>query len=92
MRAAAAVLGGEPVDLLTDGIFKPTSHDENGTPTGYCFTNNGENLRFVNLNAGKGASPEDILKNMDQNIGKFQCDLPEFDTSEHDRWLAATVN
>ena len=84
-----AVLGGEPVDLIIDGIFKPSSIDEQGNPTGYCFKNNGDNLKFVNLNAAAGTSPEAIMQHMDSDISKFQCDLPEFDTSEHDQWLSA---
>ena len=84
-----AVLAGEPADLIIDGIFKPSSLDEQGNPTGFCFRNNGDNLRFVNLNAGAGPSPEEIMQHMDSDISKFQCDLPEFDTSEHDQWLSA---
>ena len=84
-----AILGGEPVDLITDGIFKPSSFDEKGIPSGYCFKNNGDDLKFVNLNAGLGVSPEEIMKNMSTDISLFDCDLPVFDTSEHDQWLAA---
>ncbi len=83
-----AVLNGEPVDLITDGIFKPSSMDENGNPIGYCFKNNGKDIKFVNLNAGMGSSPEEIIKNMNTDLSKFDCDLPDFDTSEHDKWLA----
>ena len=83
-----AVLGGEPVDIITDGIFKPSSLDENDKPIGYCFKNNGDNILFVNLNAGMGDSPEAMAKNMDNDMSKFDCDLQSFDTSEHDKWLA----
>jgi hypothetical protein len=83
----SAILEGEPVDLVTDGIFKPTSVDENGNLTGYCFRNNGSAIRFLNLNAGLGVSPEEIMKNMDSDISPFQCDLPQFDTGKHDDWL-----
>jgi len=82
-----AVLGGQPVDIVTDGIFKPSSFNEAGAPTGYCFKNNGD-ITFVNLNAHLGASPEEIVKNMDTDISKFDCDIPNFDTSEHNSWLA----
>lgn len=82
-----AVLGGQPVDIVTDGIFKPSSINEAGVPSGYCFKNNGD-VSFVNLNAHLGASPEEIAKNMDTDISKFDCDMPNFDTSEHDSWLA----
>ncbi|MFK7981920.1 MAG: parallel beta-helix domain-containing protein [Saprospiraceae bacterium] len=83
-----AILKGEPVDIITDGIFKPTSIGENGQATGYCFKNNGDNIKFVNLNAGMGDSPEAMAKNMDTDLSKFDCDLQSFDTSEHDKWLA----
>ncbi len=82
-----AVLGGEPADIVTDGIFKPSSLDENGKPVGYCFRNNGD-VKFINLNVGMGAAPEDIVKNMNTDMSLFDCDLPSFDTSEHDKWLA----
>jgi len=82
-----AVLGGEPADIITDGIFKPSSLDENGKPIGYCFKNNGD-VKFINLNAGMGATPADIVKNMNTDMSLFDCDLPSFDTSEHDKWLA----
>jgi len=82
-----AVLGGEPADIITDGIFKPSSLDENGKPIGYCFKNNGD-VKFINLNAGMGAAPEDIAKNMTTDMSLFDCELPSFDTSEHDKWLA----
>ncbi len=85
-----AVLGGEPVDLITDGIFKPSSMDENGRPTGYCFKNNGTDVKFVNLNAGLGQAPEDMMQNKTTDISLFDCELPEFDTSQHDAWLAAS--
>jgi parallel beta-helix repeat protein len=83
-----AILGGEPVDIITDGIFKPSSLDENGQPKGYCFKNNGDNIKFINLNAGLGVEPEKLMKNMDTDISKFDCDLDDFDTSDHDKWLA----
>ncbi len=83
------VLGGQPVDLIIDGIFNPASIDENGMPQGYCFKNNGENIKFVNLNAGMGASPEEMFSNKSEDMSPFDCELPAFDTSEHNQWLAA---
>ena len=84
----SAIHNGEPVDIITDGIFEPTSLDDQGFPVGYCFRNNGDDIKFINLNAGLGITPEEIMKNMDSDISRFQCDLPEFDTSEHDQWLS----
>ena len=83
-----AVLGGQAVDIVTDGIFKPSTIGEDGKPSGYCFKNNGE-VKFVNLNAGMGAKPEEIAKNMNTDISPFDCELSSFDTSEHDSWLAS---
>ena len=83
------ILGGEPVDLITDGIFKPESYNEEGQPQGYCFSNNGENLKFVNLNAGMGPAPQDMARNMNTDLAPFNCELPTFDTSEHASWLDA---
>ncbi len=78
---------GTPVDLITDGIFKPSAIDADGNPQGYCFTNNGESLRFLNLNAGLGASPAEMMQNQSTDLAPFDCSLPAFDTSEHDTWL-----
>ncbi len=75
------LLGGEAYDLIIDGILKP------GEPSSYCFTNNGD-ITFVNLNAGLGTALEDMTKNMNNDLSKFDCALPDFDTSEHDAWLA----
>lgn len=83
-----AVLGGRPADIIIDGIFKPSSLDENGRPGGYCFKNNGDNIRFVNLNVSGELNPESIAKNMTTDLSVFDCELPSFDTSEHDKWLA----
>ena len=77
-----SVLGGKAYDLITDGIFKP------GEEMSFCFANNGD-ISFINLNAGLGSEPEQILKNMSTDMSMFECDLPSFDTSEHDEWLAS---
>ncbi len=82
-----ALLQGESFDIVIDGIFKPSTLDENGNPTGICFRNNGD-VSFVNLNAGMGASPEEMAKNMSQDMSLFECNLESFDTKEHDEWLA----
>ncbi len=81
------ILGPEPVDLIIDGIFKPTAVDAAGNPQGYCFKNNGENIRFVNLNAGLGGAPEEMAQNKNSDLSLFDCELPPFDTSAHDSWL-----
>lgn len=83
-----ALFEGKSFDIIIDGIFKPSSLDENGNPTGFCFKNNGD-ITFVNLNAGKGATPEAIAQNMDMDLSKFDCEMNGFDTKKHDEWLAA---
>lgn len=82
------VTDGKGADIIIDGIFKPELPDNNGNASSYCFRNNGDNLEFINLNAGMGATPEEMMKNKDTNYAKFDCELPSFDTSEHDKWLA----
>ena len=85
----SAILGGGPVDLIIDGIFNPASLDDSGMPQGYCFTNNGDNLKFVNLNAAMGSAPEEMAQNKSSDMSPFDCELPAFDTSEHNKWLEA---
>jgi len=80
------ILGGKAYDIIIDGIYKPGS-EVDGRVTSYCFTDNGD-VSFINLNAGMGATPEDMAKNMDSDMSKFDCSLPIFDTDEHDQWLA----
>lgn len=80
-------LGGKAYDLMVDGIFDPSTAGVNGKPTSYCFTDNGD-ISFVNLNAGMGEKPEDMVKNLDYDLDKFDCSLPIFDTKEHNAWLA----
>lgn len=86
-KLLTGVFQGQAFDIVIDGIFKPSTLDENGNPTGICFKNNGD-ISFVNLNAGKGATPADIAKNHNQDLSLFNCDLQGFDTKEHDKWLA----
>lgn len=62
--------------------------DKDGPPTTYCFQNNGD-ITFVNLNAGKGMDPAQMIQNLDFDLSKYNCALPDFDTSKHDDWLAS---
>ena len=82
-----ALFGGKAYDIVVDGIFKPSTLDEEGNPTGICFRNNGE-VSFVNLNAAKGMSPEELMQNLDHDQSKFDCELPSFDLGDYDKWLA----
>lgn len=83
----SAMTGGQPVDLAIDGIFNPATLSESGMPTGFCFQNNGDDVGFINLNAGMDPSPAGMMMNRSSDLGPFDCALPAFDTSEHDRWL-----
>lgn len=82
------VLDGKAYDIMVDGIFDPATIGHKGKATTYCFTDNGD-VSFVNLNAGMGDQPEDMMKNLDHDLSKFDCSLPIFDTKEHNAWLAA---
>ena len=82
-----ALLNDNPVDLVIDGILLPVEGNPN--PNKYCFKNNGVNTTFLNLNAGKGQDPKDLMKNMNSDISVFDCDLPEFNTADHNKWLAS---
>lgn len=84
-----AVLQDKPVDIAIDGIFLPNSENVSN-PNGYCFKNNGTNTTFVNLNAGKGLTPEAIMKNMSRDMSAFDCELSGFDTTDHNKWLMAS--
>ena len=81
-KLITALSGDQTYDLMIDGIFKPNE------PISYCFKNNGD-ISFLNLNASKGTDPADIMKNMDNDMSPFDCELPGFDTSDHNSWLAA---
>ncbi len=87
-RLVTGVLGGKIYDIVIDGIFKPSTIGKEGPPTTYCFQNNGD-ITFVNLNAGKGMDPAQMIQNLEFDIGLYNCALPNFDTSQHDDWLAA---
>ena len=80
--------GGQAFDLIIDGIFKPSTLDEDGNPTGFCFVNNGD-ISFLNLNVGMSESFDDIGKHVDSDLEKFNCTLSEFDTEDHDDWLTS---
>lgn len=85
-KLMTAAFGGKAYDIMIDGIFKPNS---DGVPTAsYCFKNNGD-ISFVNLNAHLGDSPAEIAENKSHDMSPFECELPDFDTAEHDAWLAS---
>jgi len=81
-KLIAGSFGDETFDIMIDGIFKP------GEPMSYCFQDNGD-VNFVNLNAHLGISPEAIKKNANRDMTDYDCTLPDFDTSDHNSWLAS---
>ena len=83
-----ALLGGQAYDIMIDGIYKPGTMDENGNPKGICIYNNGENPSFVNFNAGMGGTPEEMAKNMNNDMSIFNCKSKGFDLGDFDKWLA----
>jgi len=85
-KFVTAVVGDNNYDIIIDGIFKPGTED-GARPTSYCISNNGD-VSFINLNAGMGASVEEVLKNMNNDLSIFDCNLPDFDTEDHDAWIA----
>lgn len=86
-KLLVGIFGEESHDIVIDGIFNPASLDENGKPTGFCFKNNGD-ITFRNLNAGMGGTPEEIIKNMNDDISIFDCEMPSFELGDFDKWLA----
>lgn len=84
-KFVTAIANGKNYDIIIDGIFKPGTADGK-RPTSYCITNNGD-VTFLNLNAGMGASVPEVLKNMDTDMSLFDCNLPDFNTDDHDDWL-----
>ena len=69
------------------GSLNHPTLDDNGNPTGFCFSNNGD-ISFMNLNLGKG-SMEELGMHLDTDLSKFDCTIPVFDTEDHDEWLTS---
>ncbi len=82
-----AICGEESPDIIIDGIFNHATLDKNGKPTGFCFKNNGD-ITFRNMNAAMGATPQDIAKNMSDDISVFDCEMPSFELGDLDNWIA----
>ncbi|MBK8507006.1 MAG: right-handed parallel beta-helix repeat-containing protein [Saprospiraceae bacterium] len=70
-----ALFIGKPQDIMIDGIFDP--EDKINNPI--CFQNNGEELRFTNLNASTATGISDLKKLLDDNMSKFQCSFDPFE-------------
>lgn len=70
-------------DILIDGILNPELEQADGNYTGdekVCIRNNGDDLRFVNLNAANAEGLADLKKSFDRDMAKFDCTLPPVDT------------
>lgn len=68
----------KPMDIIYDGLPDPAFKDENGLlPTGMkiCIRNNGEKIKFGNLNAAKANSLTDFLKVSSTDLSPFDCEL-----------------
>ena len=84
-----ALFVGKPQDIIIDGIFDPEMEAKNGNLTGenrICIYNNGEDLRFANLNASKAEGLKDIKKSFDRDMEKFNCEL-NIETDDPGAWL-----
>jgi parallel beta-helix repeat protein len=74
---------GKTQDIIIDGIFNPELEQKNGNYTGanaVCITNNGDDIRFINLNAENATGLDDLKKSKDEDISKFNCTLPSLNT------------
>lgn len=74
---------GKTQDIVIDGIFNPEFEQANGNYKGdraICIRNNGENLRFVNLNAVKAENLKDLKKSMNKDVSVFDCSIASVDT------------
>lgn len=90
-KLTSAMTQGKGTDIIIDGIFKPDTVGEDGFPTGehrICIRNNGD-IRFINLNAGKGVTPEEMMKNMSTDISPFDCTLAPIDLADLNKLISA---
>lgn len=66
----------KPMDIIYDGIPDPLYRDENGIlpdDKKICIKDNGEDIRFGNLNAYKANGVTDLLKHSSTDITPFDC-------------------
>ncbi|MEM6723545.1 MAG: hypothetical protein AAF598_05865 [Bacteroidota bacterium] len=83
-KLVSAMTQGQGTDIMIDGIFKPGTLGEDGLPTGserICLRNNGD-VRFVNLNAGMGATPEEMMQNRSTDMTPFDCSLEAIELTD----------
>ena len=70
-----ALFIGKPQDIVIDGIFKDNSEVH------LCLRNNGDDLRFANLNAERATGLGDLKNLLDHEMEKFDCQLPSFNVT-----------
>lgn len=87
-KLLTAIAGGQTVGIAIDGIFNPATYGKGGEVV--CFKNNGD-VSFLNLNAGKGGTPNEMMQNKSTDITPFDCSLDALDISGHDAWLADRI-
>jgi parallel beta-helix repeat protein len=68
-----ALFFAKPQDIIVDGIFDP-----NDTTNPLCLQNNGEDLRFANLNAETAKGISDLKKLLDHKLERFNCEQADF--------------
>lgn len=82
---------GQTQDIVIDGILDKNLDQNNGNYIGeyaICIRNNGDDIRFVNLNAEGAEEVGDLRKSLDRDMARFQCELPSFDLSGMLNFLA----
>ncbi len=68
----------KPMDIIYDGLPDPKYKDEKGLlPENMriCIRNNGENIKFGNLNAAQANSFTDFLKYSNTDMSPFDCEF-----------------
>ncbi|NND33163.1 MAG: hypothetical protein HKN76_11280 [Saprospiraceae bacterium] len=69
-----ALFFAKPQDILIDGIFDP-----NDPTNPLCLKDNGNELRFANLNAETAKGISDLKKLLDHKIEVFNCEQTAFE-------------
>ncbi len=81
--------GKGALDIVVDGIFDPEMEIKDGNLTGdnkVCISNNGEDIRFVNLNAAEAENLKDLRNSFDKDASKFDCEFKVV-TDDPGAWL-----
>jgi len=82
-------------DIVIDGILDRRVDQNNGNYVGedaICIRNNGEDLRFVNLNADGAKDVGDLRRSFDKDMSKFDCALKHLDVSSVQHLVPAEEN